>query len=93
MATAQAQTKWRRKNHVLKRQLNVMARKLVHEYLEEIAEIYDLEGKGEAVTFSSFVTKALMQQAEFNEEAARLLEIFGESYRRDRDIYTSSRCP
>jgi len=93
MATAEAQTKWRRKNHILKRQLNVMARKLVHEYLEEIADRHDLEGKGEAVTFSCFVTKSLMQQADFNEEAARLLEIFEEGYHRDRDLYTSSRCP
>ncbi|GEM_PF-279511 len=91
MATAEAQTKWRRKNHIMKRQLNVMARKLVHEYLEEIAETYDLEGKGEAVTFACFVTKSLMQQAEFNEEAARLLDVFDQSYQRDRDIYTSSR--
>ena len=92
MATADAQTKWRHKNHMMKRQLNVMARKLIHGYLEEIAEDYRLDGKGEAVTFSSFVTKSLIQQAEFNEDAARLLEIFENTYHRDRDIYTSSRC-
>ncbi len=88
MATTRAQNKWRGKNRFVKTQLNVMARKLVHQDLDEIAERFELRGKGEAVGFSSFVTKGLMQYAEHNQEASRLLELFAEAYDRDRDLYT-----
>jgi len=91
MATNEAQNKWRRKNKFVKSQLNVMARKLVHESLEEIAERYSLEGKGEAVSFACYVTNALMQQADFNEEAARLLDVFKNNFEEDRDFYSGSR--
>lgn len=91
MANKESQTRWRRKNRFVKRQLNVMARKLVHDYLDEIGEAYQLKGKGEAVTFSCYITKALIQQAEFNEEAARLLEVFHQNFQRDREIFSSSR--
>lgn len=88
MATARAQGKWRGKNRFVKSQLNVMARKLVHQDLDEIAGRYGLRGKGEAVGFSSFVTKGLLQYADHNEEARRLLKLFSEAYERDRDLYT-----
>ena len=91
MADRESQMKWRRKNHFVKRQLNVMARKLVHDYLAEIGAAYHLKGKGEAVTFSCYVTKALIQQGEFNEEAARLLRVFYENFKRDRELFSSSR--
>ena len=52
-----------------------MARKKVHEYLEEIADTHELRGKGEAVTFAVYLTMALVQQ------------IFTDSYHRDRDVY------
>lgn len=91
MATSSAQRKWRDKHRPLKRQLNVMARKLIHDYLDEIAQGHRLEGKGEAVSFAAFVARSLMQQATFNPEAARLLSLYRESYGRDRDLYTSSR--
>ena len=87
MATAAAQRKWRDKHRFVKSQLNVMTRKLAHEYLDEIARTFALRGKGEAVGFSCFVVKALMQRADFNTEAARILDAFAESYHRDRDIY------
>ena len=87
MATAQAQRKWRDKHWFVKRQLNVMARRLVHEYLDEISASFVLKGKAEAVTFACFVTKALMQRADFNADAARMLDQFIEAYKRDRDIY------
>ncbi|MCW8862637.1 MAG: hypothetical protein OQJ87_04790 [Rhodospirillales bacterium] len=93
MATAEAQKKWRRKKRPVKRQLNVVARALIHDYLDEITESYALKGKGEAVTFSCFIVKSLMQQSEFNQEAARLLSVFSENFQRDRELYTSSRCP
>lgn len=87
MATVEAQRKWRQKNRFVKRQLNIMARKQIHEDLEDLSDEHGLRGKGEAVSFAVYVTKALMQQADFNDEAARLREIFAESYQRDRDMY------
>jgi hypothetical protein len=87
MATARAQHKWRSKNRFVKSQLNVMARRLVHDDLEEIAARFELRGKGEAVGFSSFVTKGLMQYAEHNHEARRLVDLFSDAFERDRDMY------
>lgn len=87
MATAKAQQKWRSKNRYVKTQLNVMARRLIHDDLDEIAARFDLRGKGEAVGFSSFVTKGLMQYAEHNREARRLIDLFSEAFERDRDLY------
>jgi len=88
MASAEAQKKWRDKHRFVKRQLNVMTGKRIHQYLGEIAGQFGLRGKGEAVTFSAFVTKALVQNAEFDKHAARILEDFSDIYCRDRDIYT-----
>jgi hypothetical protein len=87
MATTQAQRKWRSKNRFVKTQLNIMARRLVHTDLDEIAEHFQLRGKGEAVSFASFVTKGLIQYANHNAEARRILELFGEAFERDRDLY------
>ncbi|MEO5374920.1 MAG: hypothetical protein H7840_11665 [Alphaproteobacteria bacterium] len=89
MATTESQRRWRNKNHLVKRQLNVMAQKLIHDYLDEIAATFTLRGKGEAATFASFVTKSLLQQAEYNPEASRLLAVFAETYHRDRDLYSA----
>ena len=89
MATTRAQRKWRDKHRLVKSQLNVMMRNLIHEYLNEISGTFALRGKGEAVTFACFVAKALMQRAEYDTEAARALDAFAETYRRDRDIYTA----
>ena len=89
MATTEAQRKWRDKHRLVKKQLNVMARKGIHEYLMEFADQFNLRGKGEAVTFSSFVTQALLQRAEYNAEAARMLDDFITAYHRDRDIYSA----
>ncbi|MBT3915061.1 MAG: hypothetical protein HOF23_01740 [Rhodospirillaceae bacterium] len=47
-----------------------------------------MRGKAEAVTFSIYLTIALHQQSDFNDEAERLLQIFTDSYHRDRDIYS-----
>ena len=54
MATATTQNKWRRKNRLVKSQLNVMAKKQTHEELDEFAGTFRLRGKGEAVTFAAF---------------------------------------
>ena len=87
MATVDAQRKWRQKNKFVKRQLNIVARKNIHEFLEDIAQDHQLRGKGEAVAFSVYLTKALIQQGDFNEEANHLHEIITDSYHRDRKIY------
>jgi hypothetical protein len=87
MATARSQRRWRDKNRYVKTQLNVMARRLVHDDLEAIAERFELRGKGEAVGFASFVTKGIMQYAEHNDEVRRLLALFEDAFARDRDLY------
>ncbi|MCW5771971.1 MAG: hypothetical protein KIT16_10075 [Rhodospirillaceae bacterium] len=87
MATPSAQRKWREKNRFVKSQLNVMVRRLVHRDLEELANASALRGKGEAVSFASFVAKGLQQYAEHDPEARRLLGLFHNAYSRDRDLY------
>jgi hypothetical protein len=87
MATRSAQYKWRQKNRFVKSQLNVMVRRLVHRDLEELADAVDLRGKGEAVSFASFLAKGLHQYAAHDEEAKRLLGLFLTAYERDRDLY------
>lgn len=87
MATTAAQTRWRNRNRFSKKQLNVMARLETHQALEDIASALALRGKAEAVTFSCFVVRWLMQQQDLNEEARRLLALLTESYHNDRDIY------
>ena len=75
MATAKAQRKWREKNRFVKTQLNVMARRLVHDDLDEIARRQQLRGKAEAVSFSSFVAKGLIQYAEHLSLELKILHI------------------
>ncbi len=87
MATAKQQKKWRDKHRLVKSQLNVMARQSVHEDLEGFSDSFLLRGKGEAVGFSAFVTRALMQRADFSSEAARMLDDFIAAYHRDRDLH------
>jgi len=87
MATGKSQHKWRNKNRLVKSQLNVMARFWVHDDLNRFAESFQLRGKGEAVTFSAFVTRALIQRADFSSEAARMIDDFVVAYHRDRDLH------
>ena len=87
MATLDAQQKWRKKNRLVKSQLNITARRKVHEYLDEIAAAHDLRGKAEAVTFSVYAMMALRQQGTFNKEAERLHRLLTEAYHRDRDMF------
>ena len=88
MATTKAQRRWRSKNRYTKTQLNVMAVRLVHEDLSEIANRANLRGKSEAVGFASYVTKGLIQYSDHNIEARRLLGIFKDSYNKERDLYS-----
>lgn len=87
MATRKAQNKWRAKNRLVKKQLNVMARTQVHGLLDDLAQAFRLRGKGEAVTFACLLTEALRQRASYDQAAARLLEDVARSYARDRDMY------
>ncbi len=88
MASAELQRRWRNKHKFSKQQLNVMARHLVHQDLDEIAAEFELRGKGEAVAFCSFLAKGLKQYAERDASAHQLLGIFADAHRRDRDLYT-----
>ena len=89
MATAATQKKWRDKHRLVKSQLNVMAKIQIHEELEALASTFQLRGKGEAVTFASFVIRALIQRADFDAKAAQMLDDFTEAYHRDRDIHSA----
>jgi hypothetical protein len=89
MATAVSQRKWRDKHRFVKTQLNVMARKQTHEALEDFAGSFQLRGKGEAVTFAAFVTRALLQRADYDAKVARMIDDFAAAYHRDRDIYSN----
>tara|TARA_B100000513_G_scaffold172037_1_gene88060 strand:+ start:616 stop:885 length:270 start_codon:yes stop_codon:yes gene_type:complete len=89
MATNRSQNKWRAKNKLVKRQLNVMAKSHVHDYLQTLADDFRLRGKGEAVSFATFVTRALMQRADYSKDAQQMLEDLAEAYHRDRDIHSN----
>lgn len=89
MADPVAQQRWRRKHRFVKRQLNVMARKQTHDALVQFARAFRLRGKGESVAFACFVTRALMQRAEYSDDAARMLEDFASGYHRDRELHSA----
>ena len=89
MATNSSQNKWRAKNKLVKRQLNVMAKSHVHDHLQRLADDFRLRGKGEAVSFTTFVTRALLQRADYNDDVAQMLEDLAEAYHRDRDIHSN----
>ena len=89
MANSTTQRKWRQKYRFVKRQLNVMARKQTHEALHVFVEVFRLRGKGEAVAFACFVTRALMQRAEYSAEAALMLDDFALGYHRDRELHSA----
>jgi hypothetical protein len=88
MANAATQRKWRAKHRFVKTQLNVMARKQIHDELEDFAGSFQLRGKAEAVTFAAFVTRALTQRADYDARAARMLDDFIEAFHRDRELYS-----
>jgi len=87
MATLDAQRKWRQKNRPVKSQLNIVARRKIHDYLDDIAAAHGLRGKAEAVTFCVYAMMALRQQGSFNKEAERLHRLVTEAYHRDRDMF------
>lgn len=66
-----------------------MARSHTHAALASFASAFDLRGKGEAVAFACFVTRALIQRAEYSAEAAQMLDDFTTGYHRDRDLHAA----
>ena len=86
MATVEAQGRWRRKVHPVRRQLNVMTPVSVHKDLEELAAAYELRGKGEAVAFAAYLAKGLVQYADHSQPARQLLDLFAKAYERDRNL-------
>ena len=88
MAEKKAQKKWRDKYRFVKTQLNVMARKVTHDGLEEIAEAYGLSGKAEAVAFCCFVTRAQIQKGWHEPRSKILMDSMAAGFRGQRDIYS-----
>lgn len=89
MATTQAQRKWRDKNRYVKSQLNVMARRITHDGLTEVAETFELNGKGEAVAFCAFVVRAMKQKGEMDAATYLYLDALKAGFKRDRDIFSA----
>ena len=87
MATPQAQSKWRDKNRFVKTQLNVMARRVTHDGLAEVAATFDLKGKAEAVAFCAYVVRALKQKSEHDAPTYLHLDAMRAGFKRDRDIF------
>ncbi|MCU0839215.1 MAG: hypothetical protein MUE49_10910 [Rhodospirillales bacterium] len=87
MADSGQQQRWRRKVHLVKRQLNVMARSQTHDALDRLSAAFSLAGKAEAVAFACFVVRSLMQRAEYDPVAAQLLADTVEGYRQQRRFH------
>ena len=88
MATAQAQRKWRDKHRFIKSQLNVMARTITHEGLQEVAETFNLRGKAEAVAFCTYVVRAMKQKGEGDAATYLYLDALKAGFKRDRDVFS-----
>ena len=63
MATAKAQRRWRKRKRYVKSKLNLMAGRLVHNDLAEIAKSISLREKGEAVGFAFYIAKGPIQHS------------------------------
>lgn len=87
MTDTVSQARWRQKYRLVKSQLNVMARKQTHDTLDDLAERFQLRGKGEAVAFACFLARAILQRAEYNDDVAQLLADAADGYHRDRDLH------
>lgn len=88
MATTAAQRKWRDKHRFVKTQLNVMARKITHDGLGDIAEKFGLRGKAEAVAFCVYVVRALLQKSERDATTYLYIESLKAGFKRDRDVFS-----
>lgn len=89
MATRHSQRRWRGKNRLVKSQLNVMARKEVHDGLADIARRFTLHGKGEAVAFCYVLTRALIERGEDDVAIERMIDDLAAGYRANRDVHAA----
>ena len=90
MATARLQQRWRSRQRTIKTQLNVMARREIHDGLAEIAARFDLNGKGEAVAFCCVLTRALLERSVRDAEIRRMIADLAEGYHKSREIHAPS---
>lgn len=89
MAIARSQRRWRGKNALVKSQLNVMARKEIHDGLAEVAARFGLNGKGEAVAFCCVLTRALIERSRDDEAVERMIEDLAAGYRANREMHAA----
>jgi len=83
-----AQRKWRAKNRLVKSQLNVMARTITHEGLAEVAQVFGLTGKAEAVAFCAYVVREMNQKGERDAATYLYLDALKAGFKRNRDIFS-----
>lgn len=88
MADPTAQNKWRDKYRFIKTQLNVMARKITHDGLDDVAKAYKLKGKAEAVAFCCYITRAQMQNGWKDPKSKMLMDSLAAGFKAQRDIYS-----
>jgi hypothetical protein len=88
MASTQAQRKWRAKNRSVKTQLNVMARTITHDGLREVAEVFHLRGKAEAVAFCTYVVHELNHKGQRDATTYLYLDALRAGFNRDRDTFS-----
>lgn len=82
-----AQRKWRAKNRQVKSQLNVMARTITHEGLAEVAHLFGLTGKAEAVAFCTYVVREMKQKGERDAATYLYLDALKAGFKRNRDVF------
>jgi len=88
MATTEAQQKWRDKYRFEKSQLNVMARKITHDGLKEIADTFGLHGKAEAVAFCAYIVRTMKRKGEQDAATFLYLDALKAGFKRERDIFS-----
>lgn len=90
MATARLQQRWRSRQRTIKTQLNVMARREIHDGLAEIAARFDLNGKSEAVAFCCVLVRALMERSADDAEVRQMIADLAEGYHKSRELHAAS---
>jgi hypothetical protein len=89
MATARLQRRWRDRQRSIKTQLNVMARREIHDGLAEIATRFEPGGKGEAVAFCCVLTRALLERAAGDDDIRQMIADLADGYHKSREIHAA----
>lgn len=87
MATARLQQRWRSRQRTIKTQLNVMARREIHDALAEVAARFALSGKAEAVAFCCVLTQALVARAATDAGIREMIADLARGYHKSREIH------